>query len=391
VLQSLSRVQAVILGVIVVIGLALATTGLFAVGNRQWMGGDVFHVRVGFADIAGVEVGTRVRIQGINAGEVVAVEAPSTPSGNVTLRLRLNGRLRHLVGQDARVQIQSEGMLAGKVVRILPGASGSEPVPDGALLASIPPADLSDGLAQATVKLSAALTEVQGTLQEFRQGQGPAGKLTTEMSQATSKLTNVLDQVDGQLQQFQKGEGTFGKLAKSSEVYAEALQGLQDMRRMVTSVKQNSDAIKAMPVVRSYVIDPNKELIRPDCKRYRKWFREGDLFEPGQATLTAKGRQLLDQVAPWVNEGKRNNHEVVIASFSDAVKNPDYALGLTQKQSEAVANYLKNSHSIHKTGFWWWSRRAVRTVGCGVQPSPVPEQEPLAAARVEILVFIPQE
>jgi phospholipid/cholesterol/gamma-HCH transport system substrate-binding protein len=370
--------------------LFLATAGLFAVGNRQWLGGDSFTVRVGFQDIAGVEVGTRVRIQGINAGEVAAVEEPSLPAGEVTLVLRLKGRLRHLVGPDAKVQIQSEGMLSGKVVRILPGTPGGEPVADGARLSGESAVNLPDGLAQATVKLNNALTEVQGTLHEFRRGQGPAGKLTQEMSQATVKLTNVLDQVDTQLQQIQKGEGTFGKLAKSGEAYAEAVQGLKDVRHMVASVKQNSDAIKSLPVIRSYVHDPSKELIRPDRKRYRRWFHEGELFAQGQAVLTDQGRATLDKAAPWVNEGKKNNHEVVIAAFSDAAQTPDFAQALSQKQAEAVATYLRNSHSIHKTGFWWWSRRTVRAVGCGAQPSPVPERETLPAARVEILVFLPQ-
>jgi phospholipid/cholesterol/gamma-HCH transport system substrate-binding protein len=362
-----------LLGLLVVLGLLLATAGLFAVGNRQWLGGDSFTVRVGFADIAGVEVGTRVRVQGINAGEVTAIEEPSLPAGEVTLVLRLSGRLRHLIGPDAKVQIQSEGMLSGKVVRVLPGTPGGEPVEDGARLTGEPSVNLSDGLAQASVKLNNALTEVQGTLQEFRRGQGPAGKLTQDMSQATVKLSTVLDQV-----------------AKSGDAYAEAVQGMKDVRHMVASVKQNSDAIKSLPVIRSYVNDPAKELIRPDCKRYRRWFHEAELFTPGQAVLTDHGRNTLDKAAAWVNEGKKNNHEVVIAAFSDAVQTPDFAQTVTQKQAEAVATYLRNSHSIHKTGFWWWSRRTVRAVGCGAQPSPVPERETLPAARVEILVFIPQ-
>jgi len=43
------------------------------------------------------------------------------------------------------------------------------------------------------------------------------------------------------------------------------MASLSDVRRMVNSVKQNSDAIKALPVVRSYVDDPNKDLIRPNA------------------------------------------------------------------------------------------------------------------------------
>ena len=50
------------------------------------------------------------------------------------------------------------------------------------------------------------------------------------------------------------GEGTLGKLVKNNDVYAETLSSLQDVRKMVNSVKQNSDAIKTMPIIRSYVV-----------------------------------------------------------------------------------------------------------------------------------------
>src|SRR5439155_8428255 len=93
--RSLSKLQAVFLGAVVVAGLALTGAGVFAVGSRQWLWSDTFHVVVGFSQIRGVEVGTRVRVQGIEAGEVETVEPPAEPGGEVMLRLRLGGRLRH--------------------------------------------------------------------------------------------------------------------------------------------------------------------------------------------------------------------------------------------------------------------------------------------------------
>src|SRR5689334_4875666 len=108
--RTLSRLQATILGAVVVFGLALMVGGLFAVGSRQWLWSDMFHVVVGFPQIRGVEAGTRVRVQGIEAGEVESVEPPATPGGDVMLRLRLDGRLRYLLRADASAQIASEGM-----------------------------------------------------------------------------------------------------------------------------------------------------------------------------------------------------------------------------------------------------------------------------------------
>src|SRR5947209_4906583 len=141
--RSLSRWQAVLLGGVVLLGLGLSAAGLFAVGSRQWLWADTFHVRAGFKQIRGIEVGTRVRIQGIEAGEVVAVEPPVTPGSDVVVRLRIDGKLRHLVRADASVQIVSEGMIGGKVVEVHPGTSEAEPVPDNAVLASRSTAEIS--------------------------------------------------------------------------------------------------------------------------------------------------------------------------------------------------------------------------------------------------------
>src|SRR2546428_611815 len=51
---SLSRGPAILLGLAMLLGLGLTTTGLFAVGNRQWLWSDTFHVRAGFGQVPGV-------------------------------------------------------------------------------------------------------------------------------------------------------------------------------------------------------------------------------------------------------------------------------------------------------------------------------------------------
>ena len=50
------------------------------------------------------------------------------------------------------------------------------------------------------------------------------------------------------------------------------------------SFVQNADAIKGMPLVRGYVKDPVRELVRPDCERNRQWYHEAELFEPALPT-----------------------------------------------------------------------------------------------------------
>ena len=51
---------------------------------------------------------------------------------------------------------------------------------------------------------------------------------------------------------------------------------------------------------------------------------------------------------------------------------------------------LVSQHRVQRMGFWWWSNRHVKAVGCGANPPPAPETETLPTARVELLVFVPE-
>jgi phospholipid/cholesterol/gamma-HCH transport system substrate-binding protein len=340
--RSLTPLQAIVLGIVVLTGLALLTTGLFAVGSRQWLWSDTFYVTAAFPQIRGVEVGTRARVQGIEAGEVEAVLPPRSPGENVTLRLRLDGRLRGLIRSDAGVQIVGEGMIGGKVIEIDPGTAAAEAVADNAQLAARPASDLTDVLAQVNIALS----------------------------------------------DLRDGQGTISKLLKDPQAYAHLLTLLQQTQQTMASFQQDADALKRLPVVRGYVEDPNALLVRPNCERNRQWFAETDLFEPGRAVLTVDGRHRLDDLAPWLAGLKHPGSEVVVVAFAHSLADPAVARTLTKEQSQAVCDYLKSRHAIQKMG--WFSSRKVAALGLGSSPPPVPEKENLPPDRIEVQVFVPQ-
>jgi phospholipid/cholesterol/gamma-HCH transport system substrate-binding protein len=348
--RSLTRLQAVVLGVVVLLGVGLATTGLFAVGSRGWFGKDALQVSVGFPEIRGVEVGTRVRIQGIDAGEVTAIRPPEQPDGPVQLHLRLKGEFRHLVRTDSTVRIVSEGMIGGKVLEI-----HRPPQPAGTAPPDKPAAD--------------------------------GDVLTGEPSR---ELNDVLGQVGETLKGIQTGEGTLGKLARDPQAYDALVALLTQGKGTLTSIQQDADALKRLPIVNRYVEDPTALLVRANCERPRQFFAEEDLFERGRAVLTAQGRQRLDSLAPWLEGLKHKGSEVVIVSYADprGPLSAPAALALTRSQSEAVSEYLLKQHAVQKMG--WFSSRKVTALGMGLQPPPAPESSDLPPARVEVQVFVPQ-
>lgn len=338
--RSLQRWQQAALGLAILSGLGLTTASLLAVGSRQWLWAHTFHVRAGFHQVQGIEEGARVRVLGRDAGVVERVQLPSFPQGEVVLRMRLDGRLRLLVRADATARIVSEGMVGGKVVEVTPGTDGAPAVAEDA----------------------------------------------TITSRASTELTDVLGQLGAELKRVQRGQGTLGKLLKDEQMYEEILRLVRQGQGTMTSLKQDADALKGLPIVRSYVTDVTRTLVRPECERNRRWYAEADLFEPGRAVLTAQGRQIIDSVGPWAAAIKGKGSEVVVAAYAAGGQDPEYARALTQKQAEAISEYLRDHHGVHKTG--WFSRRSVTPLGCGIDPPSMPlaEQRP----GIEVIVFVPQ-
>ena len=340
--QSLTRLQAILLGLVVLAAVGLGGLGVFAIGSRQWLFGEVMHLEVGFKQVRGVAIGTRVRVQGVEAGEVEEVRLPEQPGADVILRLRLAGTFRGRVRSDATAQIVNESMVGGKVVEIDPGTPDAAPIAENGVIASRPSAELAD----------------------------------------------VMGKLDGVLQGVRDGKGSLGKLMQDDQLHSELVGLAKTGRGALSAIQQDAEAVRDLPIIRGYVKDAHKLLVRPDCEMNRQWFTEAELFEPGYSVLTAQGRQKLDQLVPWLEGLKHKNSEVVIAAYSDPGLENKWAQTLSQKQSDAVAAYLKNSHAVQKMG--WFSRRPVTPIGLGTSPSPMPAKDKLPAPRVEVVVFVPQ-
>ncbi len=340
--RRLNAVQAAVLGLAILAGLALAGVGLAAIASRGWFGSDAFTVRSGFTTVRGVEVGTPVRIQGINAGEVVAVDLPDDPGGLVMVRMRLHGEYRRLVREDARVQIISEGMLGNKVVEIKPGKASANLVAENAVLASEPSAELGD-----------TLDEMKNTLTGLSKGEGPLG-------------AEVLDTVK------------------------QTKQAASSFQQTMASAQKVTDAAQTLPWFRSYVKDQQALLIRSNQECNYRIFADPDLFADGGTTLTAPGEKRLQDTVPWLSGLlAHKGSELVVVSYLDPTsRQAALAQVVTNRRSDAVSDYLQ-AQKANKVG--WLSSRDVKALGLGTERPVAQIRDELPPSGVVLFVFVPQK
>lgn len=385
--QSLSRWQAGMLGLVILLALGLAGYGIARIADKQGLWADTVEVSAGFPEAHDITPGTPVRLRGVDAGQVVAVEYPADdrPGAEVTVRMKLQAKFADRLYADATAHIQASGLLGSKVIAVHPGNPAAGPLA-GVRLRGVKPMNLEDAVGEVRelageVKKLAA--EANGLVKDVRDSTGTVSKLIKDddlyhdLKEITTDAKGLLKRADGAVGKVE------GEMAN--------LKGfVTDGRETLRSVKQGTDAIGRMPIIRGYVEDSAALLVRPAHHRDRMAYNTIDLFHPGTAILTDTGRHHLTAVVGWLKGVTNPKAEVVIVAFcdpNDPGQTSASAHELTKKQAEAAIEFFK-SQGVHKLG--WTTRRKMTPLGMGTNPSPVVEKEPLPPSRVEVLVFSPQ-
>jgi len=355
---TLSGRQAVVLGVIVLLALAVGVFGLFAIGSRQGLWRDDFTLFARFPKINGLDLGTRVRVQGVNAGQVAGIEQPAERGGDVLVRLQLDRKFQTLIGADARAEIVSEGLIGGKSVEIHPGSPEMAAIEPGAVIPG----------------------RADQVMDELRRLAGQSDELLDEVHSLAKQTQRTMAEAEGLLHELRQGEGAMGR---------EIAGTLKQVKETSATVEDGFGALKSMPFFGKYVDVPTKLLVRPNAEVHAIVLRESELFEPGKSVLTPSGQQRLGKLAAEeLPKYKVAGSEIVIVSYTNGNGDPRASEVLTQQQAEAVMNHLVDEHKAAKLG--WIKRRNVIPLGLGTRPPPGgPSSAALPPRRIEIVVFVP--
>lgn len=383
--ESLSRAQAAVLGLVVLAAGAAGAYGLVRVGDRHAFRGAA-ELSVGFPEAHDVGPGMPVRVRGVDAGEVVAVEYPDHdgPGAEVTVRLRVKKELASRLYADAAARVLSGGVFGAKVVAIDPGTPASGPLAGGRLK-GLPPAGLDQAVAEAravAAEVKSLAADARGLVKEVRTSDGTFNKLVKDdelyhdLKGLTADARAAIRRADGAVGAVQ------GEVANLKGFVA-------DGRDTLRSVKQGTDAIGKLPVIRSYVEDAAALLVRPAMRRDRQVFPAGDLFLAKTAILTETGANRLDGAAEWLASVGDKRAELVVVAYSDPAdpdQTPASALEMTRKQAEVAVEFFR-SRGLHKLG--WTARRKMTPLGMGQNPSPVVERDRLPGSHLQVLLFTP--
>ena len=185
------------IGLFIFIGLILLTVITFSIGDFFFKPGYNIEVVLGFAN--GVQESAPVRLAGITVGEVKDASVYKDAEGKTMVRLKLWLTNDAKVEEDAKIIINTLGLIGEKYVEIVPGTPGSPLITPGGIMV---------GYDSVSVE-----------------------QITKKGYDIALKLEKVAESLETILAQVESGKGTVGKLIYDDTLYDEAAAMMTDLRQ----------------------------------------------------------------------------------------------------------------------------------------------------------------
>jgi phospholipid/cholesterol/gamma-HCH transport system substrate-binding protein len=247
----MQRTPAAAVGAFVIGGLLLFAVGLFFIGDRRMLFTDTLEIYAEFESIAALDAGAKVRVAGMDAGEVEEIRVPAGPSGRFRVRMRVRRDLHPLLRLDSVASIQNDGLVGNKFVQIQTGSDESAPVPDQGTIQSREPFDIGDlmqMMSDTLATVNTMLIDVKGRIDEalvaVTSTATDAQALMTEMGGEVRTILASAQKVGSDLSTIvgnvRAGRGTLGKFMTDEALFASVKSIAADAQKAMATVREAS-------------------------------------------------------------------------------------------------------------------------------------------------------
>ncbi len=328
-------------GVFIVGGLLLFTVGLYVIGSYNQVFGGHFEVYTDFVSVDTLTKGARVRVSGMDAGQIGAIDVPRNAGNKFHLHLKVDEKFRQLVREDSVTTIDTAGMVGAKYVDIKMGSANS-PLCNGCTLPSQAPFDMTALMKQG----SGLVTSVQSTIDDVHKHvdaaidnyssiasnvNGVIGQVRPNVQKITSNAAQLTGNANAIAVGLRHGQGTAGKLltdeemaenvaktiANANQTSANAVQASQNVDSMISSIQQND-----LPDVHATV-----------------------------ANAKDMSGQLDQAVGTFLAAGK-NSNETTAEALHNTIQQANQAMGNLADDTEAVKHNFFLRGFFHRRGFF---------------------------------------
>jgi phospholipid/cholesterol/gamma-HCH transport system substrate-binding protein len=226
-------------GLFVLAGLFLLAIAIFYVTGAGFIG-PKYRLYTYLPEVEGLQVGAPVRLDGVEIGNVDAIELtphPSDPDHNIKLTLRIDKRFQDKIRTDSAASLITEGLLGNRYVTIKRGLTGAVIPANGEV-----PGKGGAAMTAMIENIRSLSDELTDMINRINSGQGTIGKLITDTS-LYDRLNGTASRAESLIASVQKGEGTIGKLVASDELYNRVNHTIGNADDVIGAVKEQKGTI----------------------------------------------------------------------------------------------------------------------------------------------------
>jgi phospholipid/cholesterol/gamma-HCH transport system substrate-binding protein len=301
------------------------------------------HLRARFVDANGLRDGSEVRLAGVRVGKVeriVLLEPSPVPGAprveaQMTIDSTIDGRpASERIRSDSEAQQGSPSLLGNEMlINISPGTAVGQPVADNAILTSSSSNTVNDfatsgtDLAQRLSKLS---DEINGIVQEVKDGKGTVGKLFADEA-LYNNLNATIRETEDVMKQVRSGQGSAGRFLNDPALYNNANDIVVQMKTIAEDLRNGRGTAGKLLKDDEFYVRINRTAERLD-KSVDKINLMIDEINAGRGTL---GKLIRD-------EQIYNDARAAIARFNTTAERIDNLVAAAQRGEGTVGKLLND-------------------------------------------------
>lgn len=253
-----------VVGAFVLAGTLLFGFALFLIGDRRMLFQPQFEIGTTLGKVSGLQVGTKVRVEGYDAGEVTEIRIPSRPSDRFLIRMRVSDELRPMIRQDSVAGVQTDGLVGSAFIQIARGSDESPVIEAGQIITGNDPVDFSDLIEEGRETFRTVQQTVVEIGDEVSQAIGPltdtaktASTLLVDVGTDVKAITEtgthvaedarrMLAETRGMVTDVRAGKGTIGKLLTDDSYYEQWMRVAGEAEQTVANLRATTDSARSM-------------------------------------------------------------------------------------------------------------------------------------------------
>lgn len=248
------NVQAMRVGLLVILAILALGSGVFLIGEQNRLFQRKHHYVVRFENVAGLQSGNPVQLNGVQVGNVERILLPESPAETrLIVELAIEQRYAQRIRRDSEAKIRTLGLLGDKYIEITSGSPGAVLLTPGEEIAAAPGVDFERMLISGEDVVADVATlsrKLIGLIERLEKGEGLIGELLrprpTDSRSLDDSLMTTLASVERVVASVEQGEGPLGRLLYDQKMGRQLASSLERLETILTRVETGDGLLPAL-------------------------------------------------------------------------------------------------------------------------------------------------